>query len=311
MADAAGSIASPFVDAGSSIVGGLASGTADVIGGVASGVFGYKEKREAQPQLLGGLLDASYDLADAAGSIASPFVDAGSSIIGGVASGAADVAAGVAEGVLGYKEKREAQLISDVIEAGSELVGDILDVGSYGYDEEEYKKSKRSAQPQILGSLIGAGIDAGKDVAHGVLSIPGDVLSSLYGYESDYDEYKKSKRAPQPQILGSIIGAGIDAGIDAGKDVVGGVLSIPGDVLSSLSDYGSDYDEYKKNKRQILGDLFDDGEDILEEVAEDVTGEFDKRSPQLLGGLASATGDVIHAGGSVASTVVGSGASVV
>jgi hypothetical protein len=307
LADAAGSIASPLVDAGSSIVGGLASGTADVIGGVASGVFGYKEKREAQPQLLGGLLDAGYDLADAAGSIASPLVDAGSSIIGGVASGAADVAAGVAEGIFGYKEKREAQIISDIIEAGSDLVGDILDVGSYEYDKEEYKKSKRSAQPQILGSIIGAGIDAGKDVADSVLSIPGDVLSSLSGYESDYDEYKKSKRSPQPQILGDIIGAGIDAG----KDVADSVLSIPGDVLSSLSGYGSDYDEYKKNKRQILGDLFDDGEDIVEEVAEDVTGEFAKRSPQLLGGLASATGDVLHAGGSVASTVVGSGASVV
>jgi len=115
---ATGSLLGPFAEAGKDIIGGTLNGAKDVAGGIASGIFGYKEKRE--PQLLGGLVDAGYDLADAAGSIASPFVEAGSSIVGGIASGVGDVAGGVASGIFGYKEKREPQLLGGLLQVISD-----------------------------------------------------------------------------------------------------------------------------------------------------------------------------------------------
>lgn len=158
--------------------------------------------------------------------------DAGSSILGGLVDGGKDVVGGVLGGVLGYKEKRQPQILSDVIDAGSDIVGNVASIpgdllSSLG-DHDEYKK--RSAEPQILGSIIESGIDAGKDVFGGVLSIPKDVISSLHGYGSNYDdeEYKHKrqlldlveseedtveevaedvvKREANPQLVGSLLG---------------------------------------------------------------------------------------------------------
>lgn len=60
-------------------------------------------------------MDASKDVASAAGSIISPFTDATGAIMGGTYNGLKDVVGGVATGIFDYKEKREPQLLGGLL----------------------------------------------------------------------------------------------------------------------------------------------------------------------------------------------------
>lgn len=68
------------------------------------------------PQLFGGLVDAGKDIVSAAGSIISPFADATGAVVEGVYDGGKDVVGGVLSGVLGYKEKRDPQLLGGLVD---------------------------------------------------------------------------------------------------------------------------------------------------------------------------------------------------